>query len=141
MAAVAPLSVRYAHEGATAVYMVYTSAELITKVRRVSIRQLPYLRRGETVVASAQGKPEEGGFPGLELEEPTGSSAEFGCRVGGHAQVSLRRDHTAPRSKSRRLIPADTGRLMMQKQCSTKVPSANWCSISTMLLWPPRKDA
>ena len=35
-----------------------------TTVRRVSIRELPYLRRGETLVASAQGKPEEGGFPG-----------------------------------------------------------------------------
>src|SRR5215469_15936504 len=77
----------------------------------------------------------------VELEEPIESSAEFGCRAGDHAQVSLRRDHTAPHSDSRRLIAADTGRLMMQKQCSTKVPSANWCSISTMLLWPPRKDA
>ena len=67
----------------------------------------------------------------VELEEPTESSAEFGWRLGGHAQVSLRRDHTAPRSESRRLIRADTGRLMMQKQCSTRVPSANWCSIST----------
>jgi hypothetical protein len=68
MAAVAPLfAVRYAHEGATAVYMVYTFAELTTKVRRVSIRQLPYLRREETLVASAQGKSEEGGFPGLNL--------------------------------------------------------------------------
>jgi hypothetical protein len=38
-------------------------SSLTTTVRRVSIRELPYSRRGVTLVASGQSEPEEGGFP------------------------------------------------------------------------------
>ena len=54
----------FAHEGATAVYTGGDARDLTTTVRRVSIRELPYLRRGVTLVASGQSELEEGGFPG-----------------------------------------------------------------------------
>ena len=53
----------FAHEGATAMYTGRNARHLTTTVRRVSIGELPYLRRGVTLVPSGQSEPEEAVSP------------------------------------------------------------------------------